>query len=107
MEIKVVKADTFWKRLKGLLGRKSLEAGEALWITPCHQVHMIGMKFPISVWFLDKNFNIIKIINNLPIGAISPSVPHVTSVLELPVNYAKEVGVTVGDAISLLTIDNN
>lgn len=107
MEIEVTKADTFWKRLKGLLGKKSLSKGEVLWITPCHQVHMIGMKFPVSVWFLDDNFNIIKIIDNLIIGSISPSVPNATSVLELPVNYAKEIGVTVGDCLSLISIDNN
>lgn len=52
---KVMIADTFKLRLKGLLGKKSLEAGEGLLLYPCSSIHCFGMKFPIDAIFLDKD----------------------------------------------------
>lgn len=42
------------ERTRGLLGRDSMEPGEALAFPRCRQVHMFGMKFAIDVLFLDK-----------------------------------------------------
>ena len=47
-------ADNFWRRLRGLLGRSGLEAGEGLVIRPCNSVHMLGMRFPLDVLYLDR-----------------------------------------------------
>ena len=45
-------ADKLLLRMKGLLGRKSLDHGEGLWIKPCMGIHTFGMRFPIDVIFL-------------------------------------------------------
>lgn len=58
-------ADGFWLRLKGLLGKASLKNDEALIITPCSQVHTIGMRFSIDVIFIDKNQCVTKIVKKL------------------------------------------
>ena len=42
-------ADTHWSRLKGLLGTRSLEAGDGLWLKSCRQVHMIGMRYAVDL----------------------------------------------------------
>ena len=47
-------ADRWWLRLRGLMGRKGLAAGEGLVLRPCRAVHMIGMSFPLDVAFLDR-----------------------------------------------------
>src|SRR5262249_45017392 len=73
-----------WTRLKGLLGTATLETGEGLWIRPCQQVHMIGMRYPVDVAFLDDEHRVVRAIAGLPPGRISPRVPAATSVLELP-----------------------
>lgn len=52
---KVMVADTFRLRLKGLLGRKALEAGEGLLLSPCSSIHCFGMKFAIDALFLDQD----------------------------------------------------
>ena len=44
---------TAWQRMKGLLGREGLGAGDALVITHCQSIHMLFMKFPIDVIFCD------------------------------------------------------
>jgi len=45
-------ADTFFKRLKGLLGRKGIKSNEGLLIIPCSDIHMFFMKFSIDIFFL-------------------------------------------------------
>ena len=40
---KLMVADTFWKRLRGLLGTREWPEGNALLINPCNSVHMFGM----------------------------------------------------------------
>lgn len=45
-------ADNIFTRVRGLLGRRTLEAGEGLLIVPCPSIHMFGMKFSIDVLFL-------------------------------------------------------
>jgi uncharacterized membrane protein (UPF0127 family) len=50
----VTVADSLFKRMKGLLGRSGMSAGEALWIKPCMSVHTFFMRFPIDVVFLSK-----------------------------------------------------
>lgn len=49
-ELKI--ADTFTKRLKGLMG-KTLKPSEGLLIRPCNSIHCFFMKIPIDVLFLD------------------------------------------------------
>src|SRR4030042_2198541 len=61
----VAVADSLLKRMKGLLGKKEMLDGEALWIKPCISVHTFFMKFPIDVLFLDKRNRVIATISNL------------------------------------------
>lgn len=61
----VVVADTFYKRLKGLLGKHELSKGSALWIKDCPSVHTFFMKFSIDVVFIDKQMKVTRAIENL------------------------------------------
>jgi uncharacterized protein len=77
-------ADTLFARLKGLLGRSALPAGEGLWIKPCNSVHTFGMKFPIDVVFLDKGKRVVGIAKTLRPNRISRIYTSANSVIELP-----------------------
>lgn len=55
-------ANTAFARMKGLLGRKELSKGEALILDPCNSIHMLFMRFPIDVLFVDKNSRVVKTI---------------------------------------------
>lgn len=50
---RVWRADRWWQRLRGLLLRPQLGAGDGLLITPCAGIHTIGMGYPLDVVFLD------------------------------------------------------
>lgn len=48
----VMVADSYFKRLRGLLGKKQLASGEGLLLTKCSSVHCFFMKFTIDVVYL-------------------------------------------------------
>jgi uncharacterized protein len=49
-------ANSFFTRLRGLLGKKQLNPGEGLLITKCSSVHCFFMKFTIDVAYLSDDF---------------------------------------------------
>jgi len=51
-------ADTYFKRLRGLLGKTHLEPGEGLLLTKCSSVHCLFMKFTIDVVYLSKDMTV-------------------------------------------------
>ncbi|MDD5477956.1 MAG: DUF192 domain-containing protein [Candidatus Omnitrophica bacterium] len=94
-------ADTFWKRLVGLLNRNSLEKGEALVLKPANSIHTFFMGFPIDVLFLDKNG---KVIGLFPV--FRPF--HITSVyfgaslaIELPADTLRLTQTKLADSIKI------
>jgi uncharacterized protein len=88
---RVTKADDAKTRSKGLLGRESLDADEALWIqqpplawlVPCPTIHTFFMKFPIDVLFLDGGLRVRRVIEDMKPWRLSPWVLQAHSVLEL------------------------
>ena len=91
-------ANTPWSRLRGLLGRKSIEPAEGLLIKPCQQVHCFFMKFAIDVIFLDRNDRVI-LVNTLAPGQISPLVRSAASLLEVQAGSAAAWHIAVGDQL--------
>ncbi len=58
-------AKSYWQRLRGLLGTRSLDSEEALWIDPCSSVHTFGMRYAIDVVFVDRQGLVLKVFHNL------------------------------------------
>jgi len=59
-------ADSFYTRLKGLLGLSGLEVGSALWIKDCPSVHTFFMRFNIDVIFLNEKMQVTRVVKDLP-----------------------------------------
>jgi len=76
-------ADTAQRRSKGLLGRRGLEPGTALWIVPCESVHTFWMQFSLDLVYLDKQNRIVKIRRNVRPWRMSLCL-RAHSVLEFP-----------------------
>jgi len=97
----VMVADCLLKRMKGLLGRGELPAGEALWIKPCTSVHTFFMKFPIDVIFLSKKSKVVAIKKNLQPNRMTQLYLKAVSVLELPAGTVETTATEVGDEIKI------
>lgn len=98
---KLIIAQTFFSRIKGLLGRKELLENEAMLITSCNSIHMFFMLFAIDVVYMDKNGRILKIIENLQPWRISACWGS-KNVLEMPAGSARKAGLAVGLVISII-----
>ena len=86
-EIKGKVADSFFLRLRGLIGRDPKSFGPLL-ITPCSDIHTFFMSDAIDVVYLDKGNKVLKVARNLMPGKVFAPVKHARSVLEIPAGYA-------------------
>jgi uncharacterized membrane protein (UPF0127 family) len=92
-------ADRWWLRLRGLGGRAGLEPGEGLLLRPCRAVHMMGMKFPLDVAFLDAGNRVVARYPRLSPGARTRWHRGALAVLELPAGTLDETGTLEGDLV--------
>ncbi|MCX5701721.1 MAG: DUF192 domain-containing protein [Candidatus Omnitrophica bacterium] len=95
-------ADTFLKRLIGLLRRKSLSQGEALILIPSNSIHSFFMRFSIDVLFLDKSGRVVKTIVFLSPWRLTKVYFKAHLTIELPVGTIERTSTQEGDTVSIL-----
>jgi uncharacterized membrane protein (UPF0127 family) len=98
---KIVYANTTYKRFIGLMGKKELNKGEGVFLTPCNSIHMMFMKLPLDIIFLDRKNKIIHITENIKPWKISRIVFMAQSVLEIPVGTILNTDSKIGDTLSI------
>lgn len=91
----VLVCDTFWSRLRGLMGRKSLDASIGCFFPRCRAIHTIGMSFSIDIVFLDENLAVCEVVRALPPWRVT-TCRSADSVLELTSGAAEVLGFYVG-----------
>ena len=94
-------ADTFFSRLKGLLGTSALPEGKGLMIKPCDSVHTFGMNYAIDVVFADAEDKVLKLAPDLKPGKVSMCSGGCRYVVELPAGTIARTGTTVGDCLKI------
>lgn len=98
---KVRKADNFLTRLVGLLKRTHLGPEEALWLMPSKGIHTIGMKFPIDVVFLNREFYVLGLISGMHPYRVSGVHMRGYSVIELPNGTIRKSRTEIGDQLEI------
>jgi uncharacterized membrane protein (UPF0127 family) len=93
----VILANTLFKRIKGLLGRKEFYPPEALILEPCNSIHTFFMKFPIDVVFLNKQNIVIKTLSFLKPWRLSGIYFTSFRCIELPAGTLKATSTEIGD----------
>ncbi len=58
-------AETFFTRLKGLLGTASLTDNQGMLLRNCNSVHMVGMRYALDIVYLNSEGRILKLVENL------------------------------------------
>src|SRR5579862_2131808 len=93
-----VVADSYFRRLVGLLGKTKRWAklGRGLWIIPSRGVHSIGMLFPIDLVFLNKERTVVHLEEHFRPFRVSKVSLKASSVLELPAHTIYRTGTQVG-----------
>lgn len=98
-------ADTWWRRLRGLLGTRSLESGEGLLISPCRAVHTYGMRYPVDVAFLDRELRVVSRYGWLARRRRSKFHPGAVFALELRAGELDRTGTRTGDQLEITSSD--
>ena len=96
-----VVADRPLARLRGLLGRRELPAGEGLLIRPAGAVHTSFMRFAIDVVFLDRELTVVGVVDGLePWRAAGRR--GARAVLELAAGERATRAISPGDRLALV-----
>jgi uncharacterized membrane protein (UPF0127 family) len=91
-------ADRVLSRMRGLLGRRGLDADEGLLLRPAPSIQTFLMRFPIDAVFLDREGTVLKVRSPLrPWRLAGCRGAHAT--LELPAGAAGSRGIARGDRI--------
>ena len=93
-------ADTFWTRLRGLMGRNELTADEGLLIRPAGSVHTFFMRFAIDVVFVDRTGVVLKVVAALHPWRFAGR-RGARCVIELSAGEAEARGIRPGDELRL------
>ena len=95
-----VVADSAFARMRGLLGRRSLEQGEGLLLRPASSIHTAYMRFSIDAVFLDRDGVVVKVVAGLrPWQAAAAR--RARSVLELAAGECERYDLRAGERLAL------
>ncbi len=95
-------ADSFFKRLRGLLFTLSLPDGEGLLLKPCNSIHCIGMAYTIDAIFLDKENIVIAALSDLKPWQVSAVYWQANSCLELAAGTISRSKTSTGDQLQFI-----
>lgn len=94
----VLIADRALRRMRGLLGRRDLPAGDGLLLQPAPSIHTAFMRFPIDVVFIDRNLQVLKVVEEMPAWRTA-SARRARSALELAAGEIVRRGISIGDQL--------
>lgn len=92
---RIAVANTFFLRLRGMLGRNFTDF-DAIMITPCGNIHTMFMAYPIDVLFVNERYQIEKVVENVEPWILYVGSSKAISVIELPAGKANEHGIKSG-----------
>ena len=104
-------ADSWLSRLRGLIGRTSLAAGEGLYFPGTNGIHMLFMRFAIDCVFVSSasangEHEVVAVRPNLrPWTGVVWFVRHARGAIELGAGSAAQAGIRVGDRLRLVPAD--
>ena len=96
-----VMADRPLRRMRGLLGRRELPAGDGIFLRPAPSIHTAFMRFPIDVVFVDRDLRVVKVVEEMPAWRMASS-RQARSALELAAGEVGCRGIAVGDRLAFL-----
>lgn len=92
------------ERMRGLLGRKGLPVGHAMWFNPCVAVHTFFMQFSIDLVFLSRELVVTDVrVGVKPWRAVFGS-KGAYSVLEVQTGWLEHDRLTIGTQFSHSTL---
>ena len=92
---------SFPTRLRGLLGKRSLDEKQVYWIRPCESIHTFFMLMAIDVAFVDVNLRVVKTVENMTPFRMCLPVHDAAGVIEGPVGMIERAKLRKGTQLRL------
>ncbi|MGI4788535.1 MAG: DUF192 domain-containing protein [Janthinobacterium lividum] len=86
----VTRAEGWWAKGWGVLGRRILPICTGLWLPGVTSVHTIGVRFSLDLLFLDHNMQMVRSVQNVPPGRWLVRASGAAHTLELGVGTLAE-----------------
>ncbi len=99
-QLEISVAETFFTRLRGLLGTKSLPENKGILLCGCNSVHMLGMRYALDIVYLDQAGVIVKLVENLKPWQVS-CCREATDTLEVNSGIIRRCRWKVGERLKL------
>jgi uncharacterized membrane protein (UPF0127 family) len=99
--LEVTAADLPFMGITELMARLALKSGEGLWIAPFRGIPSTGIPIPMDLIYLDEDCRVIDMVESFPTFRVSPSTPHASSVLALPLHSIYSSQTQPGDQLVL------
>ena len=97
---RLIPALRFHERLFGLMGRRPLGPGQAMFLNPCSSIHTWFMRFPLDLIFLDAEGRIVRIVRHVKPWRMVWGGPRAASVVELASGWLAPDAVRLGDRLT-------
>jgi uncharacterized membrane protein (UPF0127 family) len=94
-------ATTILGRLIGLLGRRDLPAGHAVYLAPCNCIHTFFMRFPLDVVFLGRSLEVRRVVRNVPPWRVVGGSLAARGVVEMAAGWLPRDALAAGDRVRL------
>jgi hypothetical protein len=94
------RAESPFQRMRGLLGRRSLDRGEGILLRPAGSIHTAFMRFAIDAVFVDRDGTVVKVVDSIPPWRTAGA-KGAKAVVELPAGAAAAAGVEPGERLQL------
>jgi|SRR5579875_176601 len=92
-------ADNLFKRMRGLLGRASLPAGDGMLFRGESSIHSAFMRFRFDAVFMDRELRVVGLAEEIPPWR-ARSARGARNILELAAGEISRTGVAVGDQLA-------
>jgi uncharacterized protein len=96
-------ADRAGRRMRGLLGRESLEPGDGMLLQPAPSIHTAFMRFAIDAVFMDGTLGVTKIVHGLRPWRMAAA-HRSWGVVELAAGEVKHRGIAIGDQLGVVEV---
>jgi uncharacterized protein len=92
-------ADTFLRRMRGLLGRASLPAGTGMLFRDESSIHSAFMRFEFDAVFMDRELRVVGLAERIPPWR-ARAARGARNILELAAGEISRTGVAIGDQLA-------
>ncbi len=94
-------ADSFKRRILGLMFKKEWKNFDGLLLSPCGSIHTFWMRMKIDICFLDTDQRVLKVVSRLKPWRLAIGLKGSQMTLELPAGALEKSGTMAGDRLVL------